>query len=235
MKDLIGVTLGQYEIREKIGQGGMAHVFKAYQPSLDRFVAVKVLSPSLADQPGFTERFQREAHSIARLMHPNILQVYDFGVQDGYNYIVMRYVENSQTLQSRMEAGAPLPELLDAITQVADALHYAHERGMIHRDIKPSNILVDGRWALLSDFGLVKMAGSGSYLTSTGVSIGTPAYMSPEQASGSKVDHRTDIYALGVIVYKVLTGTISSRGHHAPGYPGQAQRRAGDPAAPDQA
>ena len=186
----------------------MAHVFKAYQASLDRFVAIKVLSPSLADQPGFTERFQREAHSVARLLHPNILQVYDFGVEDGYNFIVMRYVENSRTLHQAIEEGATLDELLDYILQVADALNYAHQHGVIHRDVKPSNILIDGRWALLSDFGLVKMAGSGSYLTSTGVSIGTPAYMSPEQASGSKVDHRTDIYALGVILHKILTGTI---------------------------
>ncbi len=209
MKELIGATLGQYEIREKIGQGGMAHVFKAYQASLDRFVAVKVLSPLLAEQPGFSERFQREAHSVARLLHPNILQVYDFGIQDRYNYIVMRYVENSCSLGELIEVGTPPDELLNYIIQVADALNYAHQRGVIHRDVKPSNILIDDRWALLSDFGLVKMAAAGGeQLTVTGVGIGTPAYMSPEQAAGSKVDHRTDIYALGIILYKVLTGTI---------------------------
>jgi serine/threonine protein kinase len=213
MDELVGTSLGQYEIKKKIGQGGMAHVFKAYQPSLDRFVAVKVLSPVLAEQPGFTERFQREAHSVARLLHPNILQVYDFGVQNKLNYIVMRYVENSQTLRDRIGQGGPVDELLDYITQVADALNYAHKRGIIHRDIKPSNILIDEQWALLSDFGLVKMIGTDSYLTGTGVVTGTPAYMSPEQATGSHVDQRTDIYALGIVLHEILTGKIP---HDAP-------------------
>jgi serine/threonine protein kinase len=213
MKNLIGASLGQFEIKEKIGQGGMAHVFKAYQASLDRYVAIKVLSPALAEEPGFTERFQREAHSVARLTHPNILPVFDFGVQDKYNYIVMRYVEDSRTLHHLIEEGAPLDELIGYIVQVADALNYAHKRNIIHRDVKPSNILIGDKWALLSDFGLVKMVGTGSHLTGTGVGLGTPAYMSPEQAAGSKVDHRTDIYALGIILHKILTGTIP---HDAP-------------------
>jgi serine/threonine protein kinase/uncharacterized protein YraI len=214
MNDLTAKTLGQYEIREKIGQGGMAHVYKAYQPGLERFVAVKVLSPALAEEPGFTERFQREALSAARLHHPHILEVYDFGVQDNYNYLVMRYVENSTTLGDLLQQGAPLKSLIDYIIQVADALNYAHERGIIHRDVKPSNILIDGRWALLADFGLAKVAQSSSQLTGTGVGIGTPAYMSPEQASGASiVDRRTDIYALGVILYRILTGTVP---HDAP-------------------
>ncbi|MCL4302245.1 MAG: protein kinase [Anaerolineae bacterium] len=214
MKDLIGITLGQYEIREKIGQGGMAQVYKAFQPSLNRFVAVKILPPILAEEAGFTERFQREAQAIARLQHPNILQVYDYGVQDNYNYLVMRYVENSVTLDKLIREGAPLNKLIDYIMQVADALNYAHEHDIIHRDVKPSNILIDGKWALLSDFGLVKMKESATQLTGTGVGMGTPAYMSPEQASGAKVvDHRTDIYALGVILHRILTGTIP---HDAP-------------------
>jgi serine/threonine protein kinase len=209
MKELIGTTLGQYKIIEKIGQGGMARVYKAHQPSLDRFVAVKVLSPILAEEPGFTERFQREALMVARLHHPNILQVYDFGVQDKYNYLVMRYVENSTTLRDLIADITPLDQLIDYIAQVADALSYAHQKGVIHRDVKPSNILIDGRWALLGDFGLVKIAQSSSQLTATGAGIGTPAYMSPEQASGShQVDHRTDIYALGIVLHKILTGTV---------------------------
>ncbi len=213
MANLIGKTLGQYEIREKIGQGGMAQVFKAYQPGLDRFVAVKVLSPSLAEEPGFTQRFQREAHSAARLHHPHILEVYDFGLQDNYNYLVMRYVEKSRTLGDLIREGAPLDRLITYIIQVADALNYAHQRGIVHRDVKPGNILIDGKWALLTDFGLAKIKEASSQLTATGIGLGTPAYMSPEQASGTNVDHRTDIYALGVILYRILTGTVP---HDAP-------------------
>jgi serine/threonine protein kinase/uncharacterized protein YraI len=208
MKSLTGMTLGRYEIKEKIGQGGMAHVFKAYQPGLDRFVAIKVLSPTLAEEPGFTERFQREAQSVARLHHPNILQVHDFGTQDNYNYLVMRYVQDSRTLADLIQAGTPAEKLIDYILQVADALNYAHEHGIIHRDVKPGNILIDGKWALLSDFGLVKITQATSQLTSTGMGMGTPAYMSPEQAAGTVVDHRTDIYALGIILHRILTGAI---------------------------
>ena len=208
MDSLVGTTLGQYEIREKIGQGGMAHVFKGYQPGLDRFVAIKVLSPAMAEEEGFAERFQREARSIARLQHPNILQVHDFGQQGRYYYIVMRYVPNSQSLGDLIRAKIPIDQLIKYLVQVSDALNYAHTQGIIHRDVKPSNILVDGEWALLSDFGLVKMSEGSSELTGTGMAMGTPAYMSPEQAAGKDVDHRTDIYALGVILHRVLMGTI---------------------------
>lgn len=213
MNDLIGATLGQYEIVEKIGQGGMAHVFKAYQRGLDRFVAIKVLSPTLAGEPGFTERFQREAQSVARLHHPNILQVYDFGIHNNYNYIVMRYIENSLTLGKLIRDGIPTDKLIDYFLQVADALNYAHDQGIVHRDVKPSNILIDGRWALLGDFGLVKMGQGSTQLTQTGIGLGTPAYMAPEQASGLKVDRRADIYALGIILHRILTGTVP---HDAP-------------------
>jgi serine/threonine protein kinase len=213
MKNLVGTTLGRYEILEKIGQGGMASVFKAYQPGLDRFVAIKVLSPTLAEEAGFTERFQREAQSVARLHHPNILQVYDFGTQDNYNYLVMRYVEASTSLGDLIQTGVPPEKLIDYIVQVADALNYAHEQGIIHRDVKPGNILIDGKWALLSDFGLVKIKQAATQLTSTGIGMGTPAYMSPEQAAGTEVDNRTDIYALGIILHRILTGAIP---HDAP-------------------
>lgn len=207
-ESLTGKTLGKYEIKEKIGQGGMAQVFKAYQPALNRFVAIKVLAPTLAHDSDFTQRFQREAHAVARLNHPNILPVYDFGLQESYNYIVMRYVANSVTLGTLMRQGLSTDLLINYIVQVADALNFAHDQGIIHRDIKPGNILIDDKWALVSDFGLVKDRAVTSEITTTGIGMGTPAYMSPEQAKGLKVDHRTDIYALGIILHKVLTGTI---------------------------
>jgi hypothetical protein len=213
MEDIVGKRFGQYEIIQHIGRGGMAYVFKAYQQGLDRFVAIKILSPRLAEEPGFRQRFQREAQAAARLNHPNILQVHDFGQHDHYYYLVTRYVENSVTLDDLIQQQVPTEKLVDYIVQVADALSYAHEQGMVHRDVKPSNILIDGKWALLSDFGLVKMSESSTHLTKTGISLGTPAYMSPEQATGRHVDSRTDIYALGIILYRVLTGTIP---HDAP-------------------
>lgn len=206
MKALIGQKLGQYEIKEKIGQGGMAYVYKAYQANLDRIVAVKVLSPLLVTNQNFTKRFKREAQSVARLHHPNIVQIYDYGVEDEYHYLAMRYVKDSQTLADLIRVNAPTNKLLNYLSQVADALHYAHSQGIIHRDVKPSNILIDGDWALLTDFGLVKVGVGNSDLTQTGLGMGTPAYMSPEQALGEEVDHKTDIYALGIILYLILVG-----------------------------
>ena len=212
LERLIGHTLGQYRIVEQIGEGGMATVFKAYQPALDRYVAVKVLPPFYADQPGFNERFVREARAIARLNHPNILPVYDFGQEQGYSFIVMRYVEDARTLREVMQHRLDPATAVKLISQVAAALDHAHARQIIHRDVKPSNVLMDGDWALLSDFGLARMVESSSQLTGTGVGIGTPAYMSPEQGQALPVDHRTDIYALGIILFEMLTGQIP---HHA--------------------
>jgi serine/threonine protein kinase/tetratricopeptide (TPR) repeat protein len=208
MTELIGQSLGQYRILEQIGQGGMAVVYKAYQPGLDRYVAVKVLSPLHAKQPGFSERFQREAKAIAKLNHPNILPVYDFGQEQQYSFITMRYIEGAQTLKAVMAGPLELSQVIDLIGQIAAALDYAHGQGVIHRDVKPSNVLMDGDWALLSDFGLAKMTESTVDLTGTGVGVGTPAYMSPEQGQGEPVDHRTDIYALGIVLFEMLTGQI---------------------------
>ncbi|MBN1217848.1 MAG: PD40 domain-containing protein [Anaerolineae bacterium] len=208
MTDLIGRTLGQYRIVEQIGEGGMATVYKAYQPGLNREVAIKVLPPIHAKQPGFSERFQREAEAIANLNHPNILPVFDSGQENKYSYIVMRYVENARTLREVMESPLPVNRAADIIGQIAGALDYAHQRGIIHRDVKPSNVLMDGDWALLTDFGLAKMTESSVRLTGTGVGIGTPAYMSPEQGEGRVVDHRTDIYALGTILFEMMTGRL---------------------------
>jgi serine/threonine-protein kinase len=210
MDELIGQTLGQYHIKEKIGEGGMATVFKAHQLNLDRHIALKVLPPYFASKyPAFAKRFQREAKAVARLHHPNILPVYEYGTIENYSYIAMRYVEGSQTLGHLMPRALTNERILDLVSQVAAALTHAHKHGIVHRDVKPANILMaDGSWALLSDFGLVQDDESGSRLTDTGKGIGTAAYMSPEQAQGSRVDHRTDIYALGVILYEMLTGII---------------------------
>ena len=228
MDELIGTALGLYQIKAKIGQGGMAPVFKAYQPSLDRFVAVKVLLPSFAAKSAnFVKRFRREAKSVARLHHPNILPVYDFGIDRDYYYIVMRYVEGAQTLTHTILHRPHTEQVFDLISQVASALAYAHKNGVIHRDVKPSNILLDDGWALLSDFGLAKVAEASTKLTESGKGIGTPAYMSPEQARGDQIDHRSDIYALGIILYELLTGIIP---HDAPTPWGILMKRTTQPA-----
>lgn len=208
MESLIGQTLGQYQIVEQIGQGGMATVFKAYQPSLDRYVAVKILPAYYAHEPGFAERFTREAHAIAQLDHPNILSVYDSGKQDNISYIVMKYV-TAGSLKDKLGQPLSLVEASQLIDQIAGALDAAHERGILHRDVKPGNILIDERgWIYLSDFGLAKMVEGSIHLTGTGVGVGTPSYMSPEQGQGLPVDARTDVYALGVILYEMLTGHV---------------------------
>jgi len=210
--ELIGQTLGQYQMLEKIGEGGMAVVYKAYQPGLKREVAVKVLSPVFAKNKQFSERFQREVEAIGNLHHPNILSVYDSGQDKGYSYLVMRYIPNARTLSEEMNKSLLPSRIVELIDQIAQALDYAHNAGIIHRDIKPSNVLMAEHGALLSDFGLAKLVESNEQLTGSGVGMGTPSYMSPEQAMGQKVDHRTDIYALGIILFEMLTGEIPHRG-----------------------
>ncbi|TAK14486.1 MAG: tetratricopeptide repeat protein [Anaerolineae bacterium] len=209
MQELIGKTLGGYQIIEQIGKGGMASIFKAYQPSLDREVAIKIMPPYFAQQDeSFTTRFKREARAIAKLRHPNILVVMDFGEEGEYAYIVMEYIA-AGTLKEQMEQGPmTLRQISTLVGQIAGALDYAHTEGVVHRDIKPSNILMSKKdWALLTDFGLARMVG-GSMLTQSGMTVGTPAYMSPEQGSGDPVDHRTDIYSLGVMLYEMVTGEV---------------------------
>jgi serine/threonine-protein kinase len=206
-EELIGKELGQYRIEAKIGQGGMAAVFKAYQPSLNRYVAIKVLLPHLVtERPDLIRLFSREAEAIARLRHPHILPVYNYETDDHYNYIVMQYVEGGQTLKRLMDRPLSLERTIDLISQVAGALHHAHQHDMVHRDVKPGNILLDGDRALLTDFGLVKINAPDTDLTAVG--MGTALYMSPEQGYGQKVDHRADIYSLGIILYQMLTGVI---------------------------
>ena len=209
MSDLTGQRLGQYQILARVGKGSVSTIYKAYQPKLDRYVAIKVLSPHVVDEEGFLERFTQEARAVAQLDHPNIVPVYDFDQVGDIAYIVMRYVE-SGTLRSMM-TGKPLELdlVVDIATQVGLALGYAHRHDVIHRDVKPSNILVgEGRWALLTDFGLAKILGGGRQLTRSGVGMGTPDYMAPEQAQGLAGDGRADLYSLGVMLYEMVTGRV---------------------------
>jgi basic membrane lipoprotein Med (substrate-binding protein (PBP1-ABC) superfamily)/ABC-type phosphate/phosphonate transport system substrate-binding protein len=209
MNDLVGRTLGQYRIIEQLGKGGMATVYRAFQPSLERYVAVKVLMPYFAHEEGFSERFVREAKAIARLDHPHILPIYDYGHEGEIHYIVIKCVDTG-TLQD-LEAGKPVPldRSVRIVSQIADALDHAHRHGVIHRDVKPANVLLDqDEWVFLSDFGLARMVEGSQQLTISGVGVGTPAYMSPEQCQAKAIDRRADIYSLGIVLYEMLTGCV---------------------------
>jgi serine/threonine protein kinase len=211
MEDLTGKQFGAYEIVAPLGEGGMAAVYKAYQPAMERFVAVKVLSRTLvAESNEFTNRFQREAIMLAQLQHPHILPVFDYGQKDGYSYIVMPFLQNGTLAELLQARRRTLPEIHQIMTQIGGALGYAHARGMIHRDVKPSNVLIDEQGnCLLTDFGLARMMqASSDRLTSAGTIMGTPAYMSPEQGKGDSVDGRSDLYSLGIIFYEMLTGRV---------------------------
>jgi len=203
---LNGAIVGQYHIIKQIGKGGMATVYKAYQPNLDRYVAIKVLTTDLSDTTDFVARFEREARAVAKLRHRNILTIFDYGRQAEVFYLVMEYVGGG-TLMERLGWPQDLAYAVSIVSQVGDALAHAHRQGLIHRDVKPGNILMAGEdWPLLSDFGLAKMLEDSLHLTASGASVGTPQYMSPEQAEGLKVDQRSDIYSLGIVLYEALTG-----------------------------
>jgi serine/threonine protein kinase len=204
--ELIGKTLGQFEILEEIGRGGMATVYRARQTSINRIVAVKILPRHLLHDPSFFERFEREVDVITHLEHPHILPIYDYGEADGIPYIAMRYLAGGSMAQliRRTMGAMPLEQLEKPFVQVAQALDYAHQQGIIHRDLKPGNIMMDESGnAYLSDFGIARVLGSN--LTGSAI-IGTPAYMSPEQANGLPLDARSDIYALGVVLFELITG-----------------------------
>jgi serine/threonine protein kinase len=198
-----------YSIEHEIGHGGMATVYLALQESLQRHVALKVLSPALAMDKNFSKRFLREGRLAARLADPRIVKVFDIGFHDHIPYISMEYLAGG-TLKERIEKKLPLQETLDIIKTVAGALGYAHQRGIIHRDIKPQNILfTESGSPVLSDFGIAKALGSTTtIMTASGVSLGTPRYMSPEQIKGQQIDSRADLYSLGVLFYEMLTGEL---------------------------
>lgn len=204
--NLVGKTLGQYKLDQLIGEGGMATVYKAYQTSLNRPVAVKVL---YYHEESSLARFEREAKAVASLRHRNILIVYEYGEADGLPFIAMEYVEGG-TLEDRLN-GKPMDwrRVVELTIPIAEALHYAHSQGIIHRDIKPSNILMPQEdWPVLADFGLVKHAEEQVGLTQTGTFMGTPSYIAPEQARDVALDFRADMYSLGVIMFEMITGRL---------------------------
>jgi serine/threonine protein kinase len=211
--DLVGQTIGKFDMVASLGGGGMAEVYKAFQPSLNRHVAIKVIHPYLAKDPEFITRFQREAQNVAALRHPHIVQVYDYDVDEGRPYMVMEFIDGSPLSNklTKMHAEGQsftLDEVIRIIKGVGEALAYAHEQEMIHRDVKPANVMIDSRGrVILTDFGLAKIV-TDNRLTATGTVMGTPAYMSPEQCKGMAGDGRTDIYSLGVMLYELSTGQL---------------------------
>ena len=203
----------QLEILELLGQGGMGAVYKARQPGLDRLVALKILPSQAAADPGFAERFNREARALAKLSHPNIVTVYDFGQANGLHYLIMEYVDGPNLRQIERTHKLTTRQALNIIPQICEALQFAHDEGVVHRDIKPENVLLDKKGRVkIADFGLAKiLAQEPQKLQLTGVRdvMGTPHYMAPEQVEHpQEVDHRADIYSLGVVFYEMLTGEL---------------------------
>ena len=203
----------RYRIVRLLARGGMAEVYLAHDELLDRPVAVKLMAADLALEPSFVERFRREARSAALLNHPNIVSVYDFGEDPQGYYIVMEYVPGP-ALSEVIARDAPLPPAQAAAvaTDIAAALAAAHGEGIVHRDVKPANVLLSGGVTKVADFGIARAVNAGEGLTMPGVVIGTANYLSPEQAQGAPVDHRSDLYSLGMVLYQMLTGRVPFRG-----------------------
>src|SRR6266478_660859 len=208
-------TIGRYRVEGLVGTGAMGEVYRAYDPVIDRLVAIKVLRPELIAGSGseqWLQRFRREARAAGRRFHPNIVAIWDFGDDNGMPFLVMELVEG-RSLDQVIKSSGPLPpgRSVAIITQVLSALGFAHENGIVHRDIKPSNIMIlqDGR-VKVADFGIARL--EASEFTIVGDLLGTPAYMAPEQLSGGPIDHRTDLFAAGVILFEMLTGVKPFRG-----------------------
>jgi formylglycine-generating enzyme required for sulfatase activity len=215
MEDLTGRQFGPYRVVASLGEGGMAAVYQAFQPSVDRYVALKVLSPEYTNDAQFLARFRREAKTVAQLQHPHILQVFEFGEVDGYTFLAMPYIQGG-TLAALLKGNAvSLSVTARVIRQICAALDYAHAKGIVHRDMKPANILIDeGGNCLVADFGLAGIAAeeSAAKLTLAGTLMGTPDYMSPEQAAGKPAGPESDIYSIGIILYEMLTGRVPFKG-----------------------
>ncbi len=217
MSDLVGQSLGQYRVLELIGQGGMARVYKGYQSSLARHVAIKTIPTEVDDarDATFVQRFTTEARLVARLTHPNIVPVHDYGEEKGYAFIVMEYLPGGTLRDRILKAEAQhrrldLVQMLELLAQAALALDFAHSQGVIHRDVKPGNMLLrTDDHLLLSDFGIAAILEANQAFTRTGANIGTPQYMAPEQGlPNGVIDGRTDIYALGVVMFQCVTGRL---------------------------
>ncbi|MCP4164390.1 MAG: serine/threonine protein kinase [Chloroflexi bacterium] len=211
-------TIGKYEVRRLLGRGGMAEVYESVHPELGRRVAIKVMLPHLAETAGFEARFCREAQVVASLRHPHIVQLYDFDIVDGRAFMVMEYLDGG-TLSGRLqdarlkEDPLSLGEIARLLDPLGAALEYAHKQGIVHRDIKPGNILFTADdQPVLSDFGIARLLADTAQLTASGGIIGSPSYLSPEQAMGQPVSARSDIYSLGVVVYEMATGRVPFAG-----------------------
>ena len=204
-----GASLGPYRIIEPLGRGGMASVFRAYEAGLDRYVALKVLPREFLHDETFAERFKREARTLAGLEHPNIVPIHAFGIEDGTPWMAMRLVPGGTLASLSRKGRLAHSRILDILEGVAEALDYAHARGVIHRDVKPQNVLLDeSERVYLADFGIARMVEGATIVTQKGVITGTPQYMAPEQVSGDTLDGRCDVYALGIITYELLTGHV---------------------------
>ncbi len=206
MPDLLGSTLGHYQILEQIGLGGMATVYKAYQPGMNRLVALKVLPEHYARDPRFVKRFEREAQVVAKLEHRNIIPIYDYGSHNNITYLAMRYLQAGTVKDILAQGALPLNDVAKLLSDISSALDYAHSQGIIHRDVKPSNVLVDKQGnAYLTDFGIAKVLEGTADFTGSSV-LGTPAYMAPEQTLGKPATAQSDIYSLGVMLYEMVVG-----------------------------